>query len=167
MKNLSNISTKILIPGGGWFPLLVFTTHQIFSHVLHLYNCYPPTDIPVHFLGGLSIAFFVSRCFQLLPRQPVSRSRVVVLELILIGSLTASAAVCWEFAEFTKDRLLGTNVQVSLENTMIDLAMGVLGAMLFMLIRARQLRVGTSELREITFDWVRGNFAYHHPPTSR
>jgi hypothetical protein len=85
---------------------------------------------------------------------------VLVLELILIGSLTASAALCWEFAEFAIDQLLGTNVQVSLENTMIDLAMGMLGGMLLILIRARQLQVGANDLREITFDWIRGNAAF-------
>jgi hypothetical protein len=159
MKNLFIIARKILIPGGGWFPLLVFVTHVFLIRVPHLYGRWPHIDIPVHFLGGLSIAFFVSRCFQLLPREPMSRSRVVVLELILIGSLTASAAVCWELAEFTIDRLLGTNVQVSLENTMIDMAMGVLGGIFLMLIRSRQLRLGTNELREITFDWVRGQIA--------
>jgi hypothetical protein len=36
--------------------------------------------------------------------------------------------VFWEFAEFSMDRLLGTNVQISLQNTMQDLFMGMVGA---------------------------------------
>jgi hypothetical protein len=106
----------------------------------------------------LAIAFFISRCFRLLPREmaTIKRSRIVLLELLLIGSLTATAAVFWEFAEFTIDQAFGMNVQISLANTMQDLAMGISGATLFIFIRSRQLRVGASELREITSDWLYG-----------
>lgn len=157
--NLLNISWKVLTTGGGWVPLFVFTTHVFLSQGLHLYDFWPPTDIPMHFSGGVAIAFFISRCFQLLPRESVKRSRVALLELLLIGSLTATAAVFWEFAEFSIDQLLGTNVQLGLANTMKDLAMGILGSIFLILIRIRQLHIGTSELREITFDWARGKAA--------
>jgi hypothetical protein len=156
MKKILNIGWKALTVGGGWVPLLVFTTHIFLSRVLYLYKIWPPADIPMHFSGGVAIAFFISRCFQLLPRESVKRSRVDLLELLLIGSLTASVAVFWEFAEFSADQLFGTNVQISLANTMQDMAMGILGAIFLISMRIRQLRVGTSELREITFDWVRG-----------
>jgi hypothetical protein len=113
----------------------------------------------MHFSGGVAIAFFVSHCFQLLPRESVKRSRVVLLELVLIASITASAAVFWEFSEFFADQLFGTNVQVSLANTMQDLALGIFGAIFLILIRIRQLRIGINELREITFDWTLGKAA--------
>jgi hypothetical protein len=156
MKKTWNIGWKALTAGGGWIPLLVFTMHLFLSQVLHLYKLWPSADIPMHFSGGMAIAFFISRCFQLLPRVSVKRSRVVLLELLLIGSLTTSAAVFWEFAEFSFDQLFGTNVQIGLANTMQDMAMGILGAILFILIRSRQLQVGSSELREITIDWIHG-----------
>jgi hypothetical protein len=156
MKNVLNISLKVLTAGGGWVPVAVFIIHVFLSRVVYLYDFWPPTDIPVHFSGGMAIAFFTSRCFQYLPRESVKRSRVVLLELLLMGSLTATAAVFWEFAEFSIDQLLGMNVQLSLANTMKDMAMGILGSIVLILIRSRQLRIGTSELREITFDWVRG-----------
>lgn len=155
----SNIALKILTTGGGWLPLLVFTVHAFLSQVLDLYELWPPTDIPMHFSGGVAIAVFISRSFQLLPRPAAKRSRVVLLELLLIGSLTATAAVFWEFAEFSVDQILGTNVQLGLANTMKDLAMGILGAILIILIRVRQLRIGKSELQEVTFDWVHGEAA--------
>jgi hypothetical protein len=157
MNRLLNTGWKILRIGG-WVPLLVFTIHLFLSGVVHVYDMWPPFDIPMHFAGGLAIALFVSRCFQTLPREDVRirKSRVVLLELVLIGSLTATAAVCWEFMEFTGDRLFGSNVQLGLANTMQDMAMGILGAMVVMLVRSRQLHVGSNELREITADWVRG-----------
>jgi hypothetical protein len=42
--------------------------------------------------------------------------------------LVSTVAVFWEFAEFLLDRFLGTDLQISLQNTMQDLLMGILGA---------------------------------------
>ena len=153
-----NAAWKIL-KVGGWVPLLVFVTHVFISRVLHAYVIWPPIDIPMHFSGGVAIAYLISQCYQLLPRESVKRSRVVVLELMLIGSLTATTAVFWEFGEFTVDQLFGSNVQISLANTMQDLAMGILGSLVFILIRSRQLHAGIGELREITYDLIRGQAA--------
>jgi predicted Kef-type K+ transport protein len=133
---------------GGWAPLVVLATHLFLSRILNAYRVWPPTDIPVHFLGGVAIAFFISRCYQFLPRETKQRSRVVILEIVLILSLTATAAVFWEFQEFTRDQLFGSNIQVSLANTM--------QATVVALIRSRQLHVGIGELKEIARDWVRG-----------
>ena len=113
----------------------------------------------MHFAGGLSIAFFVSQCFRALPREIVRSSRIVVLELILAVSLTATAAMVWEFAEFTLDRVAGSNVQVSLPNTIQDMALGLLGAIVFSALRTRQLRAGRRELQEVTADWMAGRAA--------
>jgi hypothetical protein len=145
-----------LFKSGGWAPTAVLGTHIFLVRVLHLYIRFPAADMPMHFSGGLAIAYFISRCFRLLPRDGVRRSRVVVLELVLIVSLTAAAAVFWEFAEFLVDRVLGTNLQVSLANTMRDMAMGISGALAFAMIRSRQLRVRLDEVREVAGDWVRG-----------
>ncbi len=156
MKKLLQISLKALTLGGGWFPLLVFSTHVFADRVLHLYDLWPHIDIPMHFSGGLAIAFFVSRCFQLLPRESFIRSRIVLLELVLILSITVSATALWEFAEFSIDQLLGTNIQVSLANTIQDMVMGTLGALVLVLIRARKLRISTNELYEFAIDWIQG-----------
>jgi hypothetical protein len=64
-----------------------------------------------------------------------------------------------EFAEFTADQLFDRNVQVSLANTMRDMALGVAGSIAFILLRARQLRVGRTEFQEITSDWIHGKAA--------
>lgn len=158
LRTMVKTCWRVLIVGG-WAPLLVFAAHMLSDRVFDAYGRWPSFDIPMHFSGGLAIAFFISRCFQTLPRGTVSRSRCVVLELLLAGSLAATAAVFWEFAEFTLDQLFGSNIQVSLANTMKDMAMGISGAVVFILARARQLRMGTRELREVTNDWVRGKAA--------
>jgi hypothetical protein len=144
---------------GGWAPLLVFGIHVLLSRILNGYRLWPSIDVPMHFAGGVAIGYFISRAFRRLPRESARRGRVVVLELLLIGSLTASAAVLWEFAEFTVDQLFASNVQVSLANTMRDLAMGVAGGALCILVRSRRLRVGFREVRELTGDWLHGDAA--------
>jgi hypothetical protein len=49
------------------------------------------------------------------------------LFLLLLLSLTATVAVCWEFAEFLSDQFLDTNLQPSIANTMQDQFLGILG----------------------------------------
>jgi len=71
--------------------------------------------------------------------------------------LTTTVAVLWEFGEFIPDRIFGTNIQISLANTMQDLAMGMLGASVILALRAYQLRAGRAELREVVTDWVAGS----------
>jgi hypothetical protein len=141
---------------GGWAPLLVFALHVVASRGLNAYVRFPPTDIPMHFAGGVAIAFFISGCFRALPRDADRSSRVVVLEGVLVGSLATTAALLWEFAEFSIDRLVGTNIQVSLNNTMQDLALGMLGALVLVIIRARQLRVAGADIREVASEWMSG-----------
>ena len=144
---------------GGWAPLLVFGIHVILSRVFNAYVVFPPTDIPMHFLGGLAMAFFISRCFQALPREVVRSSRIVALELILVGSLTTTAAVIWEFAEFACDQIFGTNIQRSLGNTMRDMGLGIAGAVVVMLVRARTLGAKPAELRSVATEWMAGRAA--------
>jgi hypothetical protein len=139
---------------GGWAPLLVFSVHVVASRGLNAYVRFPPTDIPMHFAGGVAIAFFISGCFRALPRHAARSSRVVVLEGVLVGSLASTAALVWEFAEFSIDRLVGTNIQVSLINTMQDLALGMLGALVLVVIRARQLRLDGADLRRVASEWM-------------
>ena len=154
MDRVLSASWKLL-RAGGWAPLLVFATHAFLVRVVHLYQIWPWFDIPMHFSGGVAIAFFISRCFAMLPRENVKRSRLILLELVLIVSLTATAAVFWEFAEFITDHWLGTDLQISLANTMQDQAMGILGALAFGLMRARQLGVRSRHLREFAVDLTR------------
>jgi len=152
---------------GGWAPLLVFAVHVVASRGLNAYVRFPPTDIPMHFAGGVAIAFFISGCFRALPRDTDRSRRLVVLDAVLegvlVGSLATTAALLWEFAEFSIDRLVGTNIQVSLNNTMQDLALGMLGALVLVIIRARQLRVAGADIREVASEWMSGELKLAAP----
>jgi hypothetical protein len=116
------------------FPLIVFLTH-IFSYtVLDLYTFFPNLDIPFHFTGGFSIAYTSAKIPAHLEKETVitKPNRAVFLALIL--SLTATATVFWEFGEFIMDRVLGTNIQVSVANTMQEQFMVIAGGITWALI---------------------------------
>jgi hypothetical protein len=153
------LGARRLLVIGGWAPLLVFLAHVVGDLVFDVYDGWPAADVPMHFAGGLAMAFFVSRCVRPLTADVAKSSQSAALELVLAGSLTATAAVAWEFAEFTLDHVAGTNLQYSLANTMQDLALGLLGAAAFLAVRARQLRAGAAELRAVAGAWLTGRAA--------
>ena len=77
---------------------------------------------------------------------------MVVLELVLIFSLTAVAAVLWEIGEYATDQLFDTTVQVGLLDTMEDLVAGMAGASVMVLVRFWQLKAGLNDFRELFKD---------------
>lgn len=118
----------------GWFPLAVFLTHGYCSHVLNAYERWPAIDIPLHFLGGLSITYFAAGVLRVWTERRFIRRPDPILRWILLLALAFTAAVLWEFAEWTSDRFLGTHCQMNdLGDTLLDLLMGVLGALAFLL----------------------------------
>ncbi len=111
-----------------WPPIVVFTVHVFISHVIDLYSLLPWIDIPMHYLGGLSMGYSLFSALMVLQQRRVIHPVDKVIVLLLTFTMVATIAVFWEFAEFSMDQLLKTNVQISLQNTMQDLFMGMLGA---------------------------------------
>ena len=109
------------------FPITVVFVHLIASKVLNLYKIFPDLDIPFHYIGGLSIAYTSVQILSYLEKEKISTTLNKVVFLALIFSLTATATVFWEFAEFIGDQFLKANIQISLANTMQDQFMGILG----------------------------------------
>jgi hypothetical protein len=120
-------AVRRVFAAGGWAPLAVFLLHVVIDRGFDGYATWPHGDVPMHFLGGVAMCFFLARMVRpLLPATPGART--LLLECLLAGGLTVTAAVVWEFAEFALDHAAGTNLQVSLANTMQDLALGIVGA---------------------------------------
>jgi type II secretory pathway component PulF len=109
------------------FPITVLLAHVMVSTILKLYTIFPNLDMPFHYIGGLSVAYTSAQILSYLEKEKITAALNRVVFLIFVISLTATAAVFWEFAEFIGDRLLDTNVQVSLANTMQDQFLGILG----------------------------------------
>jgi hypothetical protein len=153
VENLLPIAMKVLITGGGWLPLLIFTIHVFLSQVLHLYDRWPPQIFRCISVAVWRLHFLFPAVFN----YCLARVSNEVVSFCL--NFSATATVFWEFAEFSVDQLLGTNIQLGLANTIKDMAMGILGSILIVLIRVWQLRIGRSELKEIAFDWIHGEAA--------
>ena len=126
----------------GWAPTLVFLLHVFVSRVLNGYILYPPIDIPMHFFGGVAMAYFLSVCFAALPDGAVRDDLRAIGQAVFVVALTATASTFWEFAEFTSDALFGTLAQLGLEDTLLDMALGVAGGMSFVLMSWRQSTLG-------------------------
>jgi hypothetical protein len=84
---------------------------------------------------------------------------VIVLEAVLIASLTVTAAVAWELLEFALDTMTGSNLQVSLTNTMQDLALGMLGAAAVVVVRARRTGASSADVSAVAGEWMSGRVA--------
>ena len=131
------------------FPAAVFLSHLTVARSLHLYSLFPNIDIPFHFLGGLSIAYTSAKILSYLEEEKLIGRLNAILFTVLLISITATAAVLWEFMEFTGDQLFHTNIQVSLANTMQDQLMGILGSLTlaFLYWKKRQTHQETTEER--------------------
>jgi uncharacterized membrane protein YjdF len=116
----------------GWAPLLVFLVYLVTAFVLDLFDVLPRLDLAMHFAGGLATAFFISRALavhqQLWPSRQLSSRREAALVLVL----TLAVALLWELAEFTSDRLFGTQEQLGSADTLRDLLAGFLGAIVYL-----------------------------------
>ncbi len=118
-----------------WPPIVVFLIHRVVLSGLNLYAAYPWIDMPMHFLGGLSIAYTVSSGLTYLQEKKILSPLDNFIYLLVTLTSTVTAAVLWEFLEFMTDQLYGTNIQISLANTMQDLFFGLMGAVTLIVFR--------------------------------
>jgi hypothetical protein len=115
----------------GWAPALVFVFHMILWHGVGAYEAFPPLDTPMHLLGGLAIAFFFWTAYSICARTGAfGRPNSTAIVVLTLTSVVASA-VFWEFAEYLSDRYLGTNTQKGLEDTLLDMLLGIVGGSVF------------------------------------
>jgi hypothetical protein len=118
-----------------WAPLFVLIGHSIFARI---FGHEPYVDPVMHFSGGVAAAYFLRKLSALGP-EALGVLTEDARDLLSFG-LTCSAALFWEIIEFSSDKFLGTNVQTSNANTMRDLILGVVGALVFLIFRRLSLR---------------------------
>jgi hypothetical protein len=74
-------------------PLLVFGIHVSALHLFNTYYFFPNFDIPMHFLGGLTTAFFLDRALM-------SASLLRIVEpchVVIAESLCSAARASWQY----------------------------------------------------------------------
>jgi hypothetical protein len=129
----SRVALK-LVARAGWAPIAVLAAHVVLSLVFRAYKAWPPLDVPMHLVGGISGAYFLSRSFAAVPEAWIAARVRPAFEAVVVVGLVTLAAVAWEFAESLSDRWLRTRAQGGLTDTLGDLAIGILGALIYLVV---------------------------------
>jgi hypothetical protein len=109
-----------------WAPLSVLIFYLV-GRSLGLYNLFPPLDMPSHFIGGVAITYFY--------RSAIRNSQGIVglipssIQTLLAFTSTGTTIILWEFYENVFDFFFGTHMVRGLEDTILDMLLGLLGAL--------------------------------------
>jgi hypothetical protein len=118
------------------FPFGLFCFHLVLS-ALDVYKRYHWPDILMHILGGMFIAYSFSLAITYFQERKILSELNVFSRIVFLFGLTSSAVVIWEFGEFTLDFFFDTVAQLSLEDTMLDMFIGLLGGTALIVFPAR------------------------------
>jgi hypothetical protein len=112
---------------GFWAPALVLVFWALAAKGFAAYLRWPWLDMPTHFLGGVSAAYFIDVCALNAASLfgPLHR----VFRVLVAFGLVAACAVFWEFAEYGSDTFLGSHLNLGVEDTLHDLAFGLTGGL--------------------------------------
>lgn len=105
-----------------WLAILIIVIH-IFFLFFNLYDSIPWLDILMHFLGGMWAGFFS----YLILINGINFNFSGIKFLIILVSASAFIGVLWEFLEFIMTRLTSIPMQGTLQDTMGDLLMDIIG----------------------------------------
>ena len=120
-----------------WLPTLVLAVHGALA-LVEGYDRFIPLDVLMHLAGGMAVAWCFARALDVLVGHGFVRLPERPVWDVLVIALTATAAVVWEFAEWSSDFFVGTRSQRGLDDTMLDMLLGVVGGLVF--LAARRLR---------------------------
>jgi hypothetical protein len=109
-----------------WAPLSVILFYLV-GRGLGLYELFPPLDIPSHFIGGVAITYF----YRVASRnaQPMVGVIPYSIQILLAFTTTGTTIIFWEFYENLFDFFFGTHMVRGLEDTILDMLVGLLGAL--------------------------------------
>ena len=105
-----------------WLPLLVFLVHVLILIPSGIYTTYDWLDIPMHLIGGASIAYSYLCILNKCREEIIIKDKLV--SIIVIVSFVGLIAVFWEFGEFFVYDLF------RLQDTLFDIFMGLSGGFL-------------------------------------
>ena len=109
-----------------YYPLVILLLLHTAFVFLNVYSI-SHMDSAMHLLGGVALAMLVSGLLVQAVENGWCPDIGGLITLVLVMSLVATGAVCWEVYEWTSDWFLGTHFQVDLDDTMKDLVLGLLG----------------------------------------
>ena len=115
--------TKLL--GFFIFPVFVILWNAIFV-MTGLYDKFLWLDNPMHFIGGVSVAYSFLMTLDYLHNEKYLKLNKLFLFIFAV-SLVGLFAVVWEFYEFLTQLFTGIIYQPSIADTMKDLFLALLG----------------------------------------
>ena len=119
---------------------MVIALHALFL-LLDAYST-PHLDSVMHLGGGVALGLCLFGMLTCAVGKGWCPDPCLALGLILVVALVTTGAVCWEFYEWLSDYYLGTGLQLSVEDTIKDLALGLMGGILYALYIGMSRRAG-------------------------
>jgi len=117
-----------------WAPLAVFGFYLV-GLVFDWYDHFPPLDIPTHFMGGVAITFFFRSAIK--QSQKFLGDIPSLIQILFAFTCTGTTIILWEFYENAFDHLFGTTMVRGLEDTVVDMFIGMMGALALTLFYRR------------------------------
>ena len=109
-----------------WAPLGVVGFYAI-GLALDWYDRFPQLDIPSHFLGGAAITYFYRLAIK--NSQNIVGNISALIQSLFAFTCTGTTIIVWEFYENAADFFLGTQMVRGLEDTIVDMFVGLMGAL--------------------------------------
>ena len=125
---------SITLREAAWAPLSILAFYSL-ALALHLYDLFPPLDLPSHLLGGVAITYFFRSAIK--NSQSLVGDIPILIQIIFAFTCTGTTIIFWEFYENLLDRFFGTHMVRGLEDTIVDMVLGLLGALVFTLLYRR------------------------------
>lgn len=123
---------------GGWAPILVFGLN-IAVYLLGLYQKFLHADVPVHFLGGIAITYFFYKSIKCALKLDLLGSPSALLLRIFLFTLVCFTVVFWEFLEWVMETLFHLVLQNSIDDTLFDMAVGILGGIVILAVKWKRI----------------------------
>ena len=118
-----------------WAPLGVIGLYLL-GLAFHLYDPYPALDIPTHFLGGVAITYFYRSAIR--NSQQTLGEIPFLVQILFAFTSTGTTIILWEFYENILDFTFKAHNVLGLADTLKDMLMGLLGALVLTLLYRRR-----------------------------
>ena len=118
-----------------WAPLSVVAIY-LTGLAFHLYDLFPPLDIPTHFLGGVAITYLYRSAIK--NSQRFAGDIPIGVQVLFAFACTGTTTVLWEFYEYIMDTYFGGRMMLGLADTLKDMLMGLLGALVLSVFYRRR-----------------------------
>src|SRR3989338_4278049 len=109
------------------FPIVVFTLDKLINIPFDLYKMFPLLDIPMHFIGGASIAVSAVLWWRYKCGSLKTAKINKIFSLLWIIGIVSFTAIVWEFYEFASDYFFHTEWQFGSADVVGDMFFGLAG----------------------------------------